>query len=497
MIKFYLIGHEFEYEVRNVFRIFDLNSDIELNYVSTNSIKLSNFKDDLLTVYSELIEKNGSFYGSARLFKGNTLINERTINSDDIIIEKADEKKLKKTIVKKSLYYILSKFYDIKAEYGFLTGIRPNKILTLAISNGFSDEEAKAILRNTYEVNEEKIELLYNIYLIQKKYIAKEENLKNYNLYIGIPFCPTKCIYCSFVSFTKYDKHEVDKYVQTLKVEIEETIKLAIRSGLALNTIYFGGGTPSVLSCENIDDIFGIIRKYYDIDKVKEITFEAGRPDTITEELLSCIKKNGVNRISINPQTMNDNTLKAISRRHTVQNIIDVYNLARTYDFDSINMDLIIGLPGECADDVNNSIERVIDLKPDNITIHALAYKKGSKLFNSTKNLSKDYDMVESMYHITKENCINSNYIPYYMYRQKNIKANLENVGYCINGKESIYNIVIIEEIETILACGAGAVSKILKGNNRHERVQNYKNLEDYNENIQKNIKEKEIILFS
>ncbi len=365
----------------------------------------------------------------------------------------------------------------------------------MALKNGMSREHANLILKKTYEVSDSKIELLNDIYDRQIKYMDEDENNGNYNLYIHIPFCPSRCVYCSFVSFSNYDQSIIDEYVKNLTCEIEETIKIAINNRLKLNTIYFGGGTPSVLSTKNIDDIFMVIKKYYNLNDVKEITFEAGRPDTINKELLKCLKDNFVGRISINPQTMNENTLKRISRNHTVADIEKIYYLAKNIGFDSINMDLIIGLPDETPEDVLNSVRKVIDLKPDNITVHALSYKKGSKLLNAVKTLSKDTDTVEKMYHITKEICAKNGYKPYYMYRQKNIKGNLENVGYALEGKESIYNIVIIEEVETILACGMGAVSKILKGNNRHERVQNYKDLREYNNNFKKNIEEKYNIL--
>lgn len=496
MIKFYLKGHKYEYEVNNVFRIFDLNSKIYFSNESEKIIDDNNDEcSDNIEIFSSIYEHESILCASAVLYEQGKLRYQQLIRETDIELEKNDYKKLRKTLITKSLYYVLSKLYNTEAEYGFLTGIRPNKILTHAVSAGYSYDRIRSILKNTYEVKKEKIDLMFKVYDMQKKYINLEGNRDNYNIYIGIPFCPSKCIYCSFVSYVNYDKEMIDKYVETLCYEIDETIKMAMEKGLKLNTIYFGGGTPSILSCENINSIFSVIKKSYNLSDINEITFEAGRPDTITEEKLNCLKNNGVTRISINPQTMNDSTLKYISRKHTVEDIYRVYNMAKAFNFHSINMDLIIGLPGEDDNDVQNSISQVIKLNPENITIHALAYKKGSELLNSLKDLNKDYDIVERMYKITKEACINAEYKPYYMYRQKNIKANLENVGYCISGKESIYNIVIIEEIETILACGAGSVSKILKGNNRHERVQNYKNLSDYNNNVCKNIDEKRLIL--
>lgn len=490
MVSIYLVGHNYEFEIKNVYRIFDLNQEIKVYYDN----KL-NFDCSKLVVLSEFIESNNSYWCKTTLYIDSKEINHITIYKNDIVLEKDDDKKHRKTVVKKSLYKVLSSYFNENTEYGFLTGIRPNKILAMALKNNMTRENANLILKNTYEVSDNKIKLLNEIYDSQIKYMQEDENIENYNLYIHIPFCPSRCIYCSFVSYSNYNQEIIDEYVKNLMYEVEETIKLAISSGLKLNTIYFGGGTPSVLSTKNINDIFSVIKRYYDLKDVNEITFEAGRPDTIDEEKLQCLKDNYVGRISINPQTMNHSTLQKISRNHTVKDIEDTFYLAKKVGFNSINMDLIIGLPGETPEDVLISIIKIIALQPDNITIHALSYKKGSSLISKVKTLSRDTDTVEEMYQITRNVCRENGYKPYYMYRQKNIKGNLDNVGYALGGKESIYNIVIIEEVETILACGIGAVSKILMGNNRHERVQNYKDLVSYNSNIQKNINDKILIL--
>ncbi len=493
IVSFYLINHDYEFEIRNVYKIFDFNSEIKVYYEDEIDFNNSRF-----IISSEIISLPKGLACKTVLYIDKIQIACITIHENDIRIEKNDFKKLRKTIVKKSLYDILTQYFDEKSEYGFLTGVRPNKILISAIKNNISREDTNLILRDTYEVSDEKIKLLNEIFDRQAKYIFNTNTCINnsydkekYNLYVHIPFCPTKCNYCSFVSFSKYDQNVLNEYVDNLIYEIEKTIELAIINKLELNTIYFGGGTPSVLSVKNIDDIFSVIKKYYCLEDVAEISFEAGRPDTIDEEKLNCLKRNSVNRISINPQTMNNNTLSKMFRTHSVADIESSYNLARKIGFNSINMDLIIGLPEESPEDVLNSIKKVVELNPDNITVHSLSYKKGSLLLNNAKDLSKDTNIIKEMYDITKRICSENGYKPYYMYRQKNIKGNLENVGYALESKESIYNIVIIEEIETILACGAGAVSKILKGHERHERVQNYKDLKEYNKNVQKNIDEK------
>ena len=489
MVNFFLEGHSFEYEVRNVYRIFDLNSEVVMYFEKLFDCNLTG-----LIIKSDLRSRDNTFISTSFLQCGNTKIS-KTTSSEDIVLEKDNLLKLKKTVVKKALYQCLTEYFRESSKYGFLTGIRPGKIINSAVENGFDAEGINSILSNTYEMSEEKINLLMDIYKVQKKYINKGVNLNNYNLYIHIPFCPTRCSYCSFPTNDKYKAEDVDRYVAALCDEIKGNIQLAMEHKLNLNTVYFGGGTPSVLSPKNIRDIFAVISNYYDLKNINEITFEAGRPDTIHVEKLQMLKNNCVSRISINPQTMNEKTLKNVLRGHTVDDIVDKYNLARQVGFQCINMDLIIGLPGENEFDVENSIKEVIALKPENITVHALSYKRGSKLKKDLQVLTKDALQMENMYEFTRNNCLENDYIPYYMYRQKNIKGNLDNVGYSIFGKESIYNIVIIEELETIFACGAGGTSKILLGGGRHERVENFKGLNDYYMDCNKKIDKKNAIL--
>jgi len=350
-------------------------------------------------------------------------------------------------------------------------------------------------MKETYEVTDEKIKLLWDILEIEEKYIDEEKNKRNYNLYIGIPFCPTKCSYCSFTSFVNCKDDKVNAYLDTLSFEIEKTIEFALNKNLNLNSVYIGGGTPSVLNEEQINKVFNSIKKYYDLSKIKEITFEAGRPDTLSEKKLNCIKNNHVTRISINPQTMNKKTLDAMGRNHSVDDILDKYQIARKIGFESINMDIILGLPGETEEDVKHTIEEIVKLKPDNITVHSLAYKKKSELTRESSELLKDYELIRKMHDVVKEKCQSAGYKPYYMYRQKNIKGNSENVGYTLPSRESIYNMIIIEEAETILACGIGASSKIMTENNRHVPIRNFKSLEDYSSRINEIIDKKKNLM--
>jgi oxygen-independent coproporphyrinogen-3 oxidase len=310
-------------------------------------------------------------------------------------------------------------------------------------------------------------------------------------LYIGIPFCPSRCSYCSFTSFIGCKKDKIDEYIETLVYETEETIKMALNKGLILNTVYIGGGTPSILDEIQINKIFNSISKYYDLSKINEVTFEAGRPDTLTEEKLICLKKNNVSRISINPQTMNEITLQTIKRSHSAEDIIKKYDLAKKIGFQCINMDVILGLPGEDEKDVEKTIRKIIKLKPENITVHALAYKKKSELTRESQERLKDYDLVGKMHEIINKECQAAGYKPYYIYRQKNIKGNSDNIGFTLTGKESIYNMIIIEELETILACGLGASSKIKTEEDRHVPFINFKSLEEYKGRINEIISKK------
>ena len=474
MFTYYFVGHNFEYEARNALRIFDMNTKYEIESVE----HVCGNKG--LGLVSTLNEKEGVLTSTSLLYLNNELLYQSECRSDEIILEKNNEKKLKKVLVTKTIHQVLKNYYNVTPDYGILTGVRVVKILLSAKEYGNSDERIKKILKETYEVKNEKIKLLWDILEIEEKYIHKELNLKNYNLYIGIPFCPTKCSYCSFASFTNYNNEKVNTYLDTLLLEIEKTIEFALEENLNLNTVYVGGGTPSVLNEEQIDKLFSCIRKYYDLSKIKEVTFEAGRPDTLSQEKLMCLKDNGVTRISINPQTMNDKTLESMGRNHSVEDVVKKYKMARKVGFDSINMDIILGLPGETELDVNRTIGEIVKLKPENITVHSLAYKKNSSLTRESKELLKDYNLIRKMHDIVKQKCEESSYMPYYMYRQKNIKGNSENIGYTLSSKESIYNMIIIEELETILACGVGASSKVMIGNNRHLPIRNFKSIEEY-----------------
>lgn len=509
---FYFSGHNYEYECRNALRIFDLNIDCEIKRIEefteiekgseTHAIleiekddKIKETDKDGLILISTLSEENGAALGKACLYFNDKLIFESEYKGNEIILECENDKKLKKTIVVKAIHQVLKSYYNVTPDYGILTGVRVVKIMITARKHNKTNNEITQILQETYEVTHEKIQFLWDILKIEEKYI-NEKNNNNYNLYIGIPFCPSKCIYCSFTSFVGCREEKINEYIESLAYETEETIKMAIKRGLNLNTIYIGGGTPSILNENQINTIFAPIKKHYDLSVIREITFEAGRPDTLTEEKLICLKENNVNRISINPQTMNEKTLQTMERNHTIEDIVQKYEMARKIGFECINMDIILGLPGEDETDVKTTISQVSELRPENITVHALAYKKKSELTRESEKLYKDYDLIKKMNDVIHIECSKAGYNPYYMYRQKNIKGNSENAGFTLPAKEGIYNIVITEELESILACGLGASSKIKISSDRHVPVHNFKSLEEYKSRMDEMLnKKKELLL--
>lgn len=384
--------------------------------------------------------------------------------------------------VKKFLYVILSEYFKKTLPWGCLTGIRPTKLGHELVEEGEDKYLLKEALMNNFYVSPNKARLVEKI-VKNQTCIIKNDNL--IDLYINIPFCPSKCSYCSFIS-AEYSAVEkiIPDYLEALIKEIRATKQIIRDRAYIVKNIYIGGGTPTVLSAQQLDLIlqelsFG----------VNEFTVECGRPDTITKEKLDVLQKHGVTRISINPQTFVDATLKRIGRKHTSKDVIDAYMLALNYDF-SINMDLIAGLPGESLRSFKKSISTVLEMYPDNITIHTLALKKGSTLvLQSAKN---ENDITEQMVEYGQNELIKNGYKPYYMYKLKNQNGGLENVGF-FRDKMCMFNIDSMEEVATILACGANAISKrIYTSENRIERQANVKFASDYIARIDEMIQKKQ-----
>ncbi|MBQ7657497.1 MAG: coproporphyrinogen dehydrogenase HemZ [Butyrivibrio sp.] len=406
-----------------------------------------------------------------------------------------------KNELKRSIYKDLSSKTGKLLPWGDLTGIRPTRIAMNLIDEGMSDKEIYDYMRDTYLVSDEKTNLAIDIARREKRILSEIDYENGYSLYIGIPFCPTTCLYCSFTSYPiGAFKGIVDDYISCLEKEIDYVAEAF--KGKTLDTIYIGGGTPTTLLPDQIRRLIGYLKDKLDLSHVKEFTVESGRPDSITRDKLKAMKEMGVTRISVNPQTMSDETLRLIGRQHTVAQLIDSFNMAREEGFDNINMDIILGLPGETESDVQHTIDEIIKLSPDDLTVHSLAIKRGSRLFETIREkelkgelkVSMQYSMnnTEEMMEIARKGAKALLLEPYYLYRQKNISGNFENTGYAKEGKAGIYNILINEEVQSIVALGAGTVTKRVFGEGgRIERCDNVKDVKLYMDNIDEMIQRK------
>ncbi len=397
-----------------------------------------------------------------------------------------------KDCFKKFLYRVLCKENGKELPWGNLTGIRPTKIAYGMLEEGKSEEEIEEFLKSAHYVSEEKCALSIDIAKREMALLSDVHYEEGYSLYIGIPFCPTTCLYCSFTSYpiAGYRKL-VEDYIDCVIKELDYVSKKFAHK--ILDSVYIGGGTPTTLEAEQLDRLITALKEKFDFSTVKEFTVEAGRADSITRAKLEILKKHRVDRISINPQTMKQETLQIIGRRHTVEQVVEAYQLAREIGFENINMDLILGLPGETESDVQNTIDRVVELKPDSLTVHSLAIKRASKLSQwITENGISTLRNTDKTMEIAARGAGNLGMEPYYLYRQKNMSGNFENVGYAKPGKYGLYNILIMEEKQTIVACGAGTITKRVFGDGRIERCDNVKDVALYIEKIDEMIERKE-----
>ena len=409
------------------------------------------------------------------------------------VISVADEgleRKDYKNKIKRAIYNYLSEKTGMVLPWGTLTGIRPTKLPMGMLYENKSDEEIKAFLENTYYVTGEKIDLSLDIAKREKKLLDSIDTENGYSLYVGIPFCPTTCMYCSFTSYPIARwRNQVDEYISMLKKEIDYVSES--QKGKTLDTIYIGGGTPTTLEPDQIRDLISYIRGKLDLSQLKEFTVEAGRPDSITEDKLKALKEMDVTRISVNPQTMNDETLRLIGRAHSVEQFRNAFNLARGY-FDNINTDLILGLPGENDDMVKYTFDEIVKLSPDSVTVHAMAIKRAAHMKDFlTNNPHIKSEITDEMMRLLYDMADSLNMKPYYLYRQKNMTGNYENTGFSREGKEGIYNILIMEEVQSIIACGAGTITKRVFPGNRIERCDNVKDVKLYIEKIDEMIDRK------
>ncbi len=415
--------------------------------------------------------------------------------SDSIQVHFADRFETKNRI-KRMLYGMAKELTGKTLPWGTLTGIRPTKIAMTKLMEGHPEEAVRAYMKETYLTSDAKIDLSIEIAGRELKLLSGIDYEHGYSLYVGIPFCPTTCLYCSFTSFpiAQWEKR-MEEYLEALFKEMDYTAEKM--EGRTLDTVYIGGGTPTSLSAGHLDRLIKRLKETFDFQTVKEFTVEAGRPDSITEDKLKVLKEHGVTRISINPQTMKPETLSLIGRRHSVDMVKEQFFLARSLGFDNINMDLIIGLPEEDMEDVKHTMEEIKALGPDSITVHSLAIKRAARL-NMFKDKYGDLKIsnTEEMIDLTAAYAREMGQEPYYLYRQKNMAGNFENVGYSLPGKACIYNILIMEEKQTIVALGAGTTTKVVfPSENRLERVENVKDVEQYITRIDEMLERKEKML--
>lgn len=386
-----------------------------------------------------------------------------------------------RNILKSASYKLLCRYSGRELPWGDLTGVRPTKIAMAELEAGKSFDKAVANYIDTYHVSERKAKLATKVADYERGVIASIDKENDYCLYVGIPFCPSRCLYCSFTSYPiGVYKDKATTYIDKLCEELEYIAQVYKDKNLV--SIYIGGGTPTSIDHILLDKLLTKIDTAFKRDKLREYTVEAGRPDSITKEKLQVMKAHNVSRISINPQTMNDETLKVIGRAHTVAQTKEAFLLARECGFDNINMDLIAGLPGENIDSMKHTLSEIRKLSPESITVHSLAIKRAANLKQQLGEYgdSINQDMNE-MLDMVSELADELGMEPYYLYRQKNIGGNLENVGYAKKGLECLYNILIMEEITDIIAAGAGASTKLTyHKENRVERVENCKSVDDY-----------------
>ncbi len=426
--------------------------------------------------------------------------NEKPHKEQKVSIAGADRKEVKNRL-KRVLYEMLSEHTGISLPWGTLSGIRPVKIPLQLLEEGKNRDEIAAYMKETYYCSDAKTELSLDIAKRELALLQKLDYENGYSIYIGIPFCPSTCLYCSFTSYPLSAwRDRVDLYLDALEKELDFTAeKFKDRK---LNTVYIGGGTPTTLTAAQLDRLIRKIKCSFDLSDLLEFTVEAGRPDSITKEKLEVLYRHGISRISINPQTMKQETLDILGRHHTVEQIEESFHLARKIGFDNINMDLIMGLPEETIEDVAQTMERLKALDPDNITIHSLAIKRAARL-NMFRDQYKELKIENTQAHldVAARAAEQMGQTPYYLYRQKNMAGNFENVGYAKPGKAGIYNVLIMEERQTIIACGAGASTKRVwpepnpDGTHRIERCENVKDVASYITRIDEMIERKRQLL--
>lgn len=454
-MNLYVKNHNFHFELENLTRLFFPNEKITV---------IRDFSEPQPPyIYTEVSDKITISVNIGSFNKSETAVKKLTDDDNELVSAQL-------------LYKLLCDFTGLTQPWGILTGVRPVKLLR-RLAEESSEEQTVKKFEKDFFVSNEKIALSRETEHNERK-ILELSKPESFSLYVGIPFCPSRCSYCSFVmaSIERAEKL-IEPYTKLLCEEIKRTAEIANKLGLRLETVYFGGGTPTTLSAEQLDMVLGTVNKSFDMSTCREFTVEAGRPDTIDIAKLFALKENKVDRISINPQTVNDEVLKTIGRKHTAQQFFDAFELARKCGFDNINTDLIAGLPTDTPESFKNSLDSIVRLNAECITVHTLCMKRASRLTTEgvTLDLQQARDAREMLAYT--QNILGQNeYIPYYMYRQSRMVGNLENVGWSKKGFESLYNVFVMDETHTILACGSGGVTKLKRNNPDYlERIFNFK----------------------
>ncbi len=455
-----LIGNSFKYEIEAVCKLFFHTSRFSF------SDNITDAKGDSFII-AEV--KNS---GNKLELLASVKLNDNT-ESSAITLSENTEKNIAEHELCRLIYHILCRKTGIYPPWGLMTGIRPVKKVIELIQQGFSHNQTEKILTEHFELSPKKFSLAYETAINQLP-ILNNIDTHAASLYISIPFCPTRCSYCSFVSHSMDSAIKLmPEYISALCHEIEIIGNIVKNTGTKIDTVYFGGGTPTSVSASDIQKIMQTVSDNFNLDKIREYSFEAGRPDTITEEKLRIIKAFGADRISVNPQTLNDDVLRVIGRKHSGSDAIKAFELARKIGFNNINTDLIAGLPTESAESFKNTLDKITELSPESITVHTLTVKRSADLFeNGSENMNNP---ASEMVDYSIEKLMSCGYLPYYMYRQKNTVNNLENVGYSKKGFESQYNIFIMDETQTILGAGCAASTKLVYPDGKISRIHNYK----------------------
>lgn len=472
----YLQGHDFHFELENVCRLF-----LPLEKITTHYDEGTRDDTDEWCVVCRMETAADGAHLTCRV---------RAADFDEqktalVMTDTPDFRDACELQLCTLLYGLLSQLLGFEQTWGLVTGVRPVKLLR-RLRREMGEAQALAYYRDKLLVSEEKLRLCADTLAAEDKLLALSRP-ESFSLYISIPFCPTRCDYCSFVSQTVVQaKKLIPTYVDRLCREIAYTGEIAERLGLRLETVYFGGGTPTTLSPEQLTQLFRAVESNFDLSHLREYTVEAGRPDTVTAEKLAAIRAAGVERVSINPQTLQPSVLAGIGRRHTVDQFYDAFELARKAGFTNVNTDLIAGLPGDTYDGFCETMQGILSLAPESVTVHTLSMKRASNIMLQRR---PDYRVQEDavrMVGLSAELLPQAGYQPYYLYRQSRTVGNQENVGWAKPGNECLYNVYIMDETHTILACGAGAVSKLKKPNSDYlERIFNYKFPYEYNDGIE------------